>query len=111
MFNLLKIYGTYENDLTDSARSCMSKDEIDRLLQGKAIEDDPARDGLHYVDGRHFGMTDGSRLAEWTVFRTRFYKSAMHFEKQLGWLLNCLQGAYEREQKSKFDNDRSTSKN
>ena len=105
MFNLLKIYGTYENDLTDSARSCMSKDEIDRLLQGKAIENDPARDGLHYVDGRHFGMTDGSRLAEWTVFRTRFYKSAVHFEKQLGWLLNCLQGAYEREQKSKFNND------
>ena len=62
MFNLLKIYGTYENDLTDSARSCMTKEEIDRLLEGKAIEDDPARDGLHYVDGRHFGMIDGIRL-------------------------------------------------
>lgn len=105
MFNLLKIYGTYENDLTDSARSCMNKDEIDRLLEGKAIEDDPARDGLHYVDGRHFGMIDGIRLAEWTVFRTRFYKSAVHFEEQLEWVLNCLQGAYEREQKSKFNND------
>ena len=105
MLNLLKLHGTYENDLTDSARSCMTKDEIDRLLEGKAIEEDPARDGMHYVDGRRFGMIDGVRLADWTRFRTRFYRSAKHFEEQLNWVLNCCQGAYEREQKSKLNND------
>ena len=105
MLNLLKLYGTYENDLTDSARSCMTKDEINRLLEGKAIDEDPARDGMHYVDGRHFGMIDGMLMTDWLRYSNRFGKAAEHFEQQLEWVLNCLQGAYEREQKSKFNND------
>tara|TARA_R100000664_G_C2735939_1_gene125385 strand:- start:82 stop:399 length:318 start_codon:yes stop_codon:yes gene_type:complete len=105
MLNPLNLHGTYENDLTENALKTMSKETVQRLMKGKAIDEDPARDGMHYVDGRHFGMIDGMLMTDWLRYSNRFGKAAEHFEQQLDWVLNCLQGAYEREQKSKFNND------
>ena len=105
MLNHLKMHGTYENALTENALKSMSRVTVERLKAGKAIYDDPARDGMFYTDGRYYGMVAGTSMQYWTRYSQRFSRAADHFENNLNWILNCCQGAYEDEQKSKLNDE------
>jgi len=105
MLNPLKLHGTYENDLTENALETMNRETVERLKRGKAIYEDPARDGMFYTDGRYYGMVAGASMCDWTRYSQRFSRAADHFEKQLNWILNCCQGALEDEQKSKLNDE------